>query len=127
MLVLRLVFLVPGAVVTVVAWYGITVGVLMLAWWTVELRGGALRRSDRRPAEIGLHLGAEIVAAVVLVVGGARVLLDGSASLLLVGLGMLLYTVIQSPGYFLTRREAVPVVMFAALAVATLAAIVVVI
>lgn len=110
---------------TVVAWYAIAVGVLMLGWWAVDVRGGALGRPDRRPAEIRLHLAAEVVTAVVLVVGGACVLLDGPASLLLVGLGMLLYTVIQSPGYFLARREAVPVVMFAALAVATVAAIVV--
>ena len=42
----------------------------------------------------------------------------------LVGLGMLLYTVIQSPGYFLARHERAPVVMFAVLALLTIAAIV---
>ena len=43
----------------------------------------------------------------------------------LVALGMLLYTVIQSPGYFLARHELAPVVMFAVLALLTVAAIVV--
>jgi hypothetical protein len=37
---------------------------------------------------------------------------------------MLLYTVIQSPGYFLTRGERAPAVMFAVLVALTLVAIV---
>ena len=37
---------------------------------------------------------------------------------------MLLYTVIQSPGYFVARHERAPVVMFAVLALLTIAAIV---
>lgn len=109
--------------VAVAGWYAIGVGALMLVWWAIEVRGGALRRPDRTPAEIGLHLAAEIVAAVGLVIGGAVAVAGGSASVLLVGLGMLLYTVIQSPGYFLARRELAPVAMFGVLVVTTLVAI----
>lgn len=110
---------------TAAAWFAIGLGVLMVAWWGIEVRGGALRRPDRQPTEIGLHLAAEVATAVALVTGGLLVLTDRSASLLLVGLGMLLYTSIQSPGYFLARRELPPVVMFGGLAVATVVAIVV--
>jgi hypothetical protein len=110
---------------TVVAWYAIAVGLLMAGWWTVDLRAGALERPDRTRAELGLHLLAEFATAAALVAGGALLLTTGTAGLTLVGLGMLLYTVIQSPGYFLARGEREPAVLFALLVVATLAALVV--
>jgi hypothetical protein len=111
--------------VTVVAWYAVAVGVAIIGWWAVEVRGGVLRRPDRSPGEIGLHVLAEVLAAVGLVVGGVLVLADRTASVLLVGLGMLLYTVIQSPGYFVARRQWAMVVIFAVLTATTVAAIVV--
>ncbi len=109
---------------TVSAWFAIAVGLLMLGWWAVELRAGVLRRADRAPAEIGLHITAELLAAGLLVVAGGVVLTGGGPELLLVALGMLLYTVIQSPGYFLARREAGPAAMFGVLTVLTVAALV---
>jgi hypothetical protein len=111
--------------VTVVAWYAIAVGVAMVGWWAVEVRGGVLRRPDRSPGEIGLHVAAEMLAAVGLVAGGALVLADRTSSVLLVALGMLLYTLVQSPGYSVARREWAMVVIFAVLAATTVAAIVV--
>jgi hypothetical protein len=110
---------------TIVAWYAIAVGLLMAGWWTVELRGGALERPDRARVELGLHLLAEFATAAALVAGGALLLATDAAGLTLVGLGMLLYTVIQSPGYFLARGEREPAAMFAILIAATLSALVV--
>jgi hypothetical protein len=95
----------------------------MGGWWALDIRSGALRRPDRQPIEIGLHLAAELVTAALLVVGGIVTLTGGRTVVLTLALGMLLYTVIQSPGYFLARREHAPVVMFAVLGVATVAAI----
>lgn len=108
---------------TVIGWYAVVVGLLMAGWWTLDLRGGALDRPDRTRAELGLHLAAEFLTAALLVLGGAMLLTTGSAGVALVALGMLLYTVIQSPGYFLARQEREPAVMFAALIVATIIAI----
>jgi hypothetical protein len=108
------------------AWYAIAVAVLMAGWWTVDLRAGALDRPDRTRAEIGLHLAAELTSAAVLAVGGVLALGRGATGLLLVGLGMLLYTVIQSPGYFVARREFAPAVMFAVLIAGTSLAIAIV-
>ena len=102
--------------------YCIVVGLLMTAWWAVELRHGALSRPDRRRAEIALHLAAEGVTAALLLVGGILLLADGVTAVALVGLGALLYTVIASPGYFVARREPAPVVMFAALGALTVLA-----
>ena len=109
---------------TVVAVYCVTVGASMAVWWAVELRNGVLHRGDRSRPEITLHVVAELVTAVVLVAGGVVILTDGAPSLAFVGLGLLLYAVIQSPGYFLERGERAMVWMFAALVVVTSLAIV---
>ena len=104
--------------------YCLAVAALMALWWGMEIRNGALNRPDRSRGEIALHLAAELVTALLLAIGGLVLARGGPRWLALVGLGMLLYTVIQSPGYFVARHEVAPVVMFAALAVLTIAAIV---
>lgn len=97
--------------------------VLMLAWWAVDIRRGALARPDRARPEIILHLVAETVTAALLAAGGAVLIAGGTTGLALAGLGMLLYTVIASPGYFIARHEWLSAVVFAVLAVFTIAAI----
>jgi hypothetical protein len=104
--------------------YSLVVAVLMVGWWGLDLRNGVLRRPDRRLAEIGLHLTAEFATAALLVVGSVSLAMGGPPTLALVALGMLLYTVVQSPGYFLARRELAPAAMFGVLLVLTLSAIV---
>lgn len=106
-----------------VASYCVAVAVLMALWWGVEIRDGALNRPDRSRGEIALHLTAELATALLLAIGGVLLARGGTRWLALVGLGMLLYTVIQSPGYFLGRHELGPVVMFAVLGGLTIAAI----
>ena len=96
--------------------YCLVVAALMAIWWGLEIREGALSRPDRSRGEIGLHLAAELATATLLAVGGILLATGVSEAVALVGLGMLMYTVIQSPGYFLSRRELLPVVMFAVLA-----------
>lgn len=108
----------------VIAGYSIVVGVLMGVWWAIEIRSGALSRPDRSRAEISLHVSAELLTAALLVVGGVILFVSGVHDLVFVGLGMLLYTVLASPGYFLARRQTAPVAMFAGLAVLTIAVLV---
>jgi len=89
----------------------------------VDIRRGALARPDRAPPEIILHLVAEMVTAALLAAGGAILIAEGITGLALAGLGMLLYTVIASPGYFIARHEWLSAAVFAVLAVLTIAAI----
>jgi hypothetical protein len=103
--------------------YCLVVGVLMAVWWAVDIGRGALQRPDRTRPEIVLHLAAELVTAALLAIGGGLLVAGGSAGIALAGLGMLLYTVIASPGYFIARHEWAPAAMFAALAVLTVAAL----
>jgi hypothetical protein len=52
-----------------------------------------------------LHLAAELVTAAALAAGGALLIAGGMTGPALAGLGMLLYTVIASPGYFIARHQ----------------------
>jgi hypothetical protein len=104
--------------------YCLVVGVLMVAWWSLELARGAFKRPDRTRPEIVLHLAAEMVTAALLIAAGLLLIAGGSAGLAFTALGLLLYTVIASPGYFISRRDKAPVVMFAILTVLTVGAIV---
>jgi hypothetical protein len=110
---------------TAVAVYCVAMGLLMLGWWGLALRAGAWERGDRTHAELGLHLTAEFLTAVALIAAGLDELMTAGASDAFLGaaLGMLLYTAIVSPGYFVARREWPPVWMFGAIIVLTLVAL----
>jgi len=74
---------------------------------------------------MGLRLAAELTTAGLLIASGSAWLAIGPAAAALagVGLGMLLYTVIASPGYFLARRELPAAALFALLTVLTVKAL----
>ena len=101
--------------------YCLATGLLMVGWWANDLRRGAWQRSDRSHAELGLHLAAEFMTAVWLLGAGLTYFAIGRAALPFeaVALGMLLYTTIVSPGYFVARRETAVVVLFGVLIVTT--------
>ena len=112
---------------TAVALYCIAVGILMTVWWTASLRRGVLRRHDRSRSEMTLHILAEALTAILLVASGLTLLVigDGAIPVATLALGMLLYTVIVSPGYFVARHEPEPVYMFGGLMMLTVAGAVV--
>jgi len=99
----------------------------MIVMWVVMLLSGSVTELRDGSVEIYLHLVAEFATSIVLIVGGALVLMRRwpGNSVLLVGLGMLTYTVVVSPGYYADLGEFAFIVMFAVLFVLTVAAIVV--
>ena len=99
--------------------YCVVVAVIMASWWALEIRHGAMSRPDRRRAEIRLHVAGELLTAAALLIGGLWLIAGEEKMLALVGLGMLMYTVVVSPGYFVARHELAPVAMFAVLTVMT--------
>lgn len=68
--------------------YCLAVGVLMVAWWMVDIRRGALARPGRSRPEMVLHLAAELVTAGLLAAGGALLIAVGATGLALAGLGI---------------------------------------
>ena len=87
--------------------YAIVAGIAMLGYWSVSLARSKVPELETEPIRIGFHIVAEFATAIVLLVGGIGLLLSSSWGLnvYLVAMGMLLYTVVVSPGYFAQKRE----------------------
>lgn len=101
------------------------VGAAMLVMWSVLLLTGQAPELRSEPWRIVAHLLAEATTASVLIAGGAGLLRRGRQSrrVLLVGLGMLFYTLIASPGYYAQLGNWPMVLMFAGLLLLALAAL----
>lgn len=93
----------------------------MILLWVVLVGTGQIPELSSAPVEIGSHLVAEVVTALALVVAGVGLFRDWqwSRRLYPVALGMLLYTVINSAGYYADLGETGMVGMFTLLTVAT--------
>jgi len=87
--------------------------------WLVFFITGSVPELHTKPVELGMHVLAEITAAILLIVSGCGLLLlrQWGKQLNLISMGMLLYTLIMSPGYFLQQGEVLPAFMFFALLV----------
>ena len=91
---------------TVVSVYSITMGVLIIVFWSVVWANGSVPDMLTKPWEIAMHLSAEFTTAGLLLVSGFG-LLFGARWALRVNVfasGMLVYSLIQTPGYYLQRN-----------------------
>lgn len=97
----------------------------MMGMWTALLLGGKV--TDLKTNRLGMmyHISAEYITGALLVMAGVLLILEVDLSLEigLVAFGMLLYTVINSSGYYAQRGERGMVVMFSMITVLTLLAI----
>jgi hypothetical protein len=108
--------------VTFPALYAIVVGVLMIGQWAFFLGSGQVPELKTEPVRVRFHIAAEMITAAGLIITGAGLLAAATwaTSLYPVAIGMLLYTVIVSPGYFAERKVWPIVAMFAVLFVLSL-------
>ena len=99
------------------AWYGILVGWLMIVQWGFSIVSGGVLEFKTAPWEIAFHLAAEMSTALMLIVGGIAALksVHRAEQILLIGLGMVIYSEIVSPGYFAQLGQWALVAMFALL------------
>jgi hypothetical protein len=89
----------------------------MIAQWTFSIAAGGVTEFRSAPWEIAFHVAAEFSTAIMLIVGGITALrsVPWSRTILLLGLGMVIYSEIVSPGYFAQRNQWPFVLMFALL------------
>lgn len=95
---------------------------LIVVSWVFFFVAGQVPEVQTEPYRIATHLVAEAVTAVALIVAGMGLLQKRAwaAPTALVALGMLLYTVINSPGYFVQQGVWPLVAMFVALLILAL-------
>ena len=107
--------------------YAVAVGGLMIIMWSFFIVSGQVPEFQTKPAEILLHIVDELLTALLLVVSGVLVLrrIRWANLTLLIALGMLFYTLILSPGYYIRNGAAAFVVMFALLLALGLFAVVI--
>ena len=94
----------------------------MAIQWLFFLTTGNVPELETEPLAIGFHLAAELANAVALILAGTG-LLRGSRrapGVTLLALGMLLYAIINSAGYFAELGVWLMVAMFGVLLVLTL-------
>ncbi len=109
--------------------FALVVGVGMIAQWVLFLATGQVPELETEPLRIRFHLAAEFATAVALLAGGIALLTGQTWSqwFYLLAVGMLLYTVIVSPGYFAEKGQWAFVGMFAVILLLALVSIVLVI
>jgi hypothetical protein len=105
--------------VKVVGWFQFLVGVAMLGLWARLLATGGVPEIEAGQRDIWFHVAAEAIAAVALIIGGLALFRSGGAARFVLSAfacGALLYTSVNSAGYYADRGEWGPVGMFGLLA-----------
>lgn len=94
--------------------FSIIIGIAMLGMWTVFLATGQVPELQTKFYEIALHIVGEVATAITLIIGGYGLYKSKKWGFqaYIFSMGMLLYTLIVSPGYYLQRGEAVMTGMF---------------
>jgi hypothetical protein len=105
------------------AWYAILVGLLMIIQWTFTILSGGVPEFRSEPWRIAFHLAAEFSTALILIISGIATLKSAAwgKTAILVGLGMVIYSEIVSPGYFAQRGQWALVAMFGVLLIGAVA------
>lgn len=96
--------------------YSVFIGSSMIVMWIMFYVTGGIPEINSKPIEIGLHIIAEIITAIALIIGGIGLYTRRrwGYQVYLLSMGMLMYTLIVSPGYYLQKGELAFVWMFAA-------------
>jgi len=105
--------------------FSILVGVGMIGQWTASYLTKQIPELKTEPIRIAFHIVAETLTALALIVSGITMWMGipWSQNLYLVGLGMLFYTAIVSPGYFAQQGKWAWLGMFSAIIILGLVSI----
>jgi hypothetical protein len=109
--------------------FSIIVGVGMIGQWMMSYFSKQIVELKTEPIRILFHIVAEMVTALCLIIGGIGLLLNltWGIPVFLVGMGMLFYTSIVSPGYFAQKGNWIWLGMFIVIIICGIISIVLVI
>jgi hypothetical protein len=102
--------------------FQLTVGAGMIGIWILNFVNGEIPQLQSEPWSIAMHILAEVVTAILLLISGLSILLRRfkMKSLYYLSYGALIYTLIASPGYFAQLSNWVAVALFLVLLFITL-------
>lgn len=94
--------------------YSFLIGISMIGMWIFFYASGSIPELATEPIRISMHILAEVITAVMLIIGGVGFFFNKKwgKDIYLISMGMLIYTLIQSPGYFMETKDYGMVVMF---------------
>lgn len=97
--------------------FSIVVGAGMIAQWLMSYLSKQIPELKSEPVRIAFHIAAEMVTALMLIIGGILLLKRTyfDREIYLIATGMLFYTAIVSPGYFAQKGVWLWVGVFAVL------------
>ena len=100
---------------TMAAIYSILIGVSIIGMWTILYITGSIPEFDTESMRIGMHLVAEIATGIILILGAYGLLSNKrwGYNIYLISMGMLIYTLLVSPGYYAEKGNYLFVAMFA--------------
>ena len=84
------------------AYFAIFVGISIIGVWTMLYITGSIPELNTEPIRIWMHLIAEMTTGIVLILGAYGLLRNKrwGYNTYLISMGMLIYTLIVSPGYY---------------------------
>ena len=100
---------------TVIAIYAILISVSIIGMWTMLYITGSIPEFDTEPIRIGMHLVVELATGIILILGAYGLLNNKKwgYNIYLISMGMLIYTLIVSSGYYAEKGNYFFVGMFA--------------
>ena len=106
----------------VAAFFNIIIGLIIIYQWFISLRKEDVPEMDTSPKTILTHTIAEMITAITLIMSGILLLQEkGKGYLLyLLSTGMLIYTIVNSAGYFWDKKNYSVVIVFGLLLAATI-------
>ena len=115
--------------------FSIAVGVLMIIQWIITIARGNVQSLEagstagRGRTEMMFHWVAEFGTSLMLLLAGIGLLVNSTWALIVfyIATGMLIYTVINSPGYFAQQKQWPMVSMFSVILILAIVSIVLVI
>lgn len=98
----------------IAAIYSLVMGSGIILAWLYLLFNNLVPELEINPIELYMHLTAEFITAIFLFISGILMYehIKGGVFLYLTSMGMLFYTLIQTPGYFLSIGQKVPAILF---------------
>jgi len=85
----------------------------IIGMWIVFYAAGNIPELVTEPVRISMHILAEVIT-IMLIIGGIFILtgIKWGKEIYFLSMGMLIYTLIQSPGYFIETKDYGLVIMF---------------